>query len=145
MSGLKILIVEDNVTQAESLGLILKAMGHRALLAGDGRQGQAQVETHGTPDGVILDLRVPGEVNGRVFLAWMRGRPELADVPVVVTTGLPADETADVARMPRVLVSRKPETFSSLMGYFAALGLDLSRPQPRPDSARPANGGKTDE
>ena len=85
------------------------------------------METHGPPDGVILDLCVPGDLDGRAFLAWLRGRPGLEAVPVVVTTGLPLDRTGDLAGRPGVRVLQKSSPFDALLDAFADLGLELRK------------------
>lgn len=114
----KVLVVEDNVTQAESLGLLLRMRGHRVFLAGDGAQGMAQVETHGC-DAAVIDLLMPG-TGGGAFLAWLRGRPDTASIPVVVSTALPPEDCGDLACLPGVTILQKPYSPEEL---FVALGV----------------------
>jgi two-component system, OmpR family, phosphate regulon response regulator PhoB len=115
----KILIVEDNAAQSESLELVLSRRGwtvHRAL---DGLTAPQIAELH-TPEAVILDLVMPG-LPGREFLAWLRGRPETRDVPVVVSTGLPLDDVLDLEADPLVRVLRKPFTVDELLAALAEM------------------------
>lgn len=118
-----ILIVEDCVDQAENLAFILRQMGHAAYHSPTALGGRAVAEVH-PPDAVLLDLVLPGG-GSRDFLAWLRGRPETAGVPVVVTTGLPGRETADLRGLPGVTVLTKPVDVPVLLG---ALGVEGPKP-----------------
>jgi len=54
-----ILVVDDNVDAAESLGLLLSFFGHAVTTAGDGLSAQAIAATQ-TFDAFVLDLGLPG-------------------------------------------------------------------------------------
>ncbi|HEX7012277.1 MAG TPA: ATP-binding protein [Steroidobacteraceae bacterium] len=54
----RILVVDDNVDAAESLGLLLRSAGHETYLAHDGQQAvEASARLH--PDVIILDIELP--------------------------------------------------------------------------------------
>lgn len=115
---MRVLVVEDSVTQAESLAILLRSLGHTPLLAGNGQQGQQQVELHGC-DVAIVDLVMP-VMGGREFILWLRGRPDTAGVPVIVSTGLPANHEGLVGinDIPGVVVVQKPFDVASVLAAY---------------------------
>ncbi len=76
-----ILIVEDEPSIAEVVGLYLKRAGYQTLAASDGRAAMTLLERH-MPDLVILDLMLP-EVDGLAITRWLRDR---SDVPIIMVT-----------------------------------------------------------
>jgi len=54
----KVLIVDDDVDAADSLALILRAMGHQVDVAHDGRSG-VEISRRMRPDIVLLDIAMP--------------------------------------------------------------------------------------
>jgi CheY-like chemotaxis protein len=57
--GRRILIVDDNLDQAESLALVLECRGHATCVACDGPTALAAAALWG-PDTVLLDIGLPG-------------------------------------------------------------------------------------
>ena len=57
-AGRRILVADDNVDAAESLGVLLELMGHEVRLAHDGEQALAQAEAF-RPELILLDLGMP--------------------------------------------------------------------------------------
>jgi DNA-binding response OmpR family regulator len=76
-----ILIVEDEPSIAEVVGLYLKRADYQTLTASDGRTAMTLLERH-MPDLVILDLMLP-EVDGLAITRWLRDR---SDVPIIMVT-----------------------------------------------------------
>ena len=76
-----ILIVEDEPSIAEVVGLYMKRAGYQTLTAADGKSAMALLERH-MPDLVILDLMLP-EVDGLTIARWLRER---SDVPIIMVT-----------------------------------------------------------
>jgi DNA-binding response OmpR family regulator len=76
-----ILIVEDEPSIAEIVGLYLKRAGYLVQIAADGKQAMTIFEKQ-IPDLVILDLMLP-EVDGLALTRWLRGR---SDVPIIIVT-----------------------------------------------------------
>jgi CheY-like chemotaxis protein len=78
-----ILIIEDDAVGAQMFGEYLRQAGYAVLWAEDGPGGIAGVE-HARPDGVLLDVMLPGGMGGPAVLAELRTRyPKL---PIVVYT-----------------------------------------------------------
>ena len=76
---MKVLLVDDDPTLRRTLGIGLRAEGHKVLIAADGRTAlEAVREDH--PDLVVLDLGLP-DLSGVEVLRQIRGRSTL---PVVV-------------------------------------------------------------
>ena len=59
VTGLRVLVADDNPTNREVIGRILERAGHAVTLVNDGEQALDAVET-GAPDPVILDRNMPG-------------------------------------------------------------------------------------
>jgi two-component system, sensor histidine kinase len=55
----RILLIEDNDDARESLRMLLEALGHRVISAGDGPEGLALAQKH-SPDVALIDLGLPG-------------------------------------------------------------------------------------
>lgn len=63
MKPLKILVVEDEPTNAEILSILLTREGHQVVTASDGPSGvKAALEEQ--PDLVFMDVLMPGEFDG---------------------------------------------------------------------------------
>ncbi len=82
-----VLVVDDEPGIRESLVEVVEAIGCSAITAADGAEALAVLETH-RPCLIILDLLMP-QLSGLEMLAEMRKMPELADVPVVISTSAP--------------------------------------------------------
>jgi DNA-binding response OmpR family regulator len=81
MNEPKILIVEDEPSIAEVVGLYLQRAGYRVQTAADGKIATTMLEK-GIPDLVILDLMLP-EIDGLSLTRWLRNR---SDVPIIMLT-----------------------------------------------------------
>jgi DNA-binding response OmpR family regulator len=81
MGELSILVVEDEPSIAEVVGLYLQRAGYRVQTAADGKIAMTVLE-NGIPDLVILDLMLP-EVDGLSLTRWLRDR---SDVPIIMLT-----------------------------------------------------------
>jgi CheY-like chemotaxis protein len=90
----KILVVEDSADMRQLMHDLLGALGHVVVEAADGLEG-VKVALTDRPDLIIMDLMMPTAA-GDTALQFMRGTPELADIPVLVVSA-----HADVARISR--------------------------------------------
>jgi len=92
----RILVVDDNIDAAESLGLMLANMGHHVQVAHDGRAAlEAARET--VPDAVLLDISMPG-FDGHEVVRRLRLDPAFRDVRFIAITGLGRPEDARRSR-----------------------------------------------
>src|SRR6266481_1945146 len=84
----RILVVDDQRSNAEMMAGVLKARGYSVHLALDGQQALEQVrEMH--PDLVVSDILMPG-VDGYDLCRRLRSAPETALLPVILVTSLDA-------------------------------------------------------
>jgi len=81
MNELTILVVEDEPSIAEVVGLYLQRAGYQVQTAADGKIAMSFLES-GVPDLVILDLMLP-EIDGLSLTRWLRDR---SDVPIIMLT-----------------------------------------------------------
>lgn len=81
MSGQTILVVEDEPSIGEVVGLYLKRAGYQVVMA---RDGIAAIEalTQNLPDLVVLDLMLP-HIDGLEITRWLRER---GDTPIIMVT-----------------------------------------------------------
>jgi DNA-binding response OmpR family regulator len=73
---MRVLVVEDEPSVAESLQYLLAAAGHTVAVAGDGITALARCEAF-SPDVVLLDLMLP-RMNGLEVARRLRGQSEVA-------------------------------------------------------------------
>src|SRR5437868_1944931 len=125
MSGETILIVDDEPTIVEVVGLYLQREGFRVLTAADGISALALVEQQ-RPDLVVLDLMLPGlgglevtrrlRASGALPIIMLTARGEEADRVVGLELGAddyvtkPFSSRELVARIKAVLRRTHPET-----------------------------------
>src|SRR5439155_14973493 len=79
-----VLIVDDEPNIRRMVGALLAGEGYEVRDAADGASGVARA-VEAEPDVVLLDLMMPGEMDGMTTLA--RVRDALPDVPVVMMSG----------------------------------------------------------
>jgi len=81
MSELSILVVEDEPSIAEVVGLYLQRAGYQVQTAADGKIAMTILEEE-IPDLVVLDIMLP-EIDGLSLTRWLRDR---SDVPIIMLT-----------------------------------------------------------
>ena len=90
MTPRRVLVVDDNVDTAESIGILLKEAGHEVHVAHDGLKA-LEVARRTRPEFVLLDLGLPG-LDGFEVARALRREPDLAGVRIIAITGY-ASET----------------------------------------------------
>ncbi len=93
---LRVLVVDDNVDAAETLGALLTLMGHEPVVVYDGPQALRRVETF-TPELSFLDIGLP-ELDGYELAERMRSVPRLSNAPLVALTAFGRDADKQRAR-----------------------------------------------
>jgi len=82
----KILVVEDNRTQAESLRYILEKGGHEVVIAADGLKGLSIIEKE-PPDIVLTDV-IMSPMDGYELCRRIKENPATRSIPVILVTYL---------------------------------------------------------
>lgn len=95
MSGLRILVVEDNPLNLKLVRDVLTAYGYDVVEAQTGEDGVALAGTC-SPDLVLMDLQLPG-IDGYEALRLLRQDPRLGGVPVVAVTAFAMKEDRERA------------------------------------------------
>jgi CheY-like chemotaxis protein len=89
----RILLVEDDHAIRESFAALLQSEGYVVNTADNGFDALELLDQNPgrLPDLIILDLMMPG-INGWEFRARQLDDPHLAEIPVLVMTGIPNPE-----------------------------------------------------
>jgi CheY-like chemotaxis protein len=116
---MKVLIVDDEDGIRDTLRDAFEDEGYAVAVAADGIEALQQLATVEKPCAVILDLVMP-EMDGNQVWDAMQADPDLAAIPVVITT-------SDPSRAPRgILTMRKPVDLGLLI---ATVGMFCGRSQ----------------
>jgi CheY-like chemotaxis protein len=91
MAGPRVLVVEDDPDLRDVLCRVLATEPYEPVPARDGDEALDMLVFQPAPAVVVLDLRLPGELNGWDLLQWMRRDPELREIPVVIVSGAPLE------------------------------------------------------
>lgn len=97
MSRKTILIVED---RPEIRKLVTMAMRYRPYHVIEADSGEAGLEAVNfqRPDMVLLDVMMPGRLDGLSVCRAIKGNPELAAIPVVIVSALAQVSDLELAR-----------------------------------------------
>jgi CheY-like chemotaxis protein len=95
--SLRVLIVDDNVDVTRSLAMLCEQMGHKTECAHDGR-GAIDAAHRRKPDVILLDLALPGGMDGFEVTRRLRADPALRGVLIIAVTGLSSEEDRQRAR-----------------------------------------------
>jgi PAS domain S-box-containing protein len=94
--GKRVLIIEDNVDSAKSLGEVLELEGYRVAVTNSGAEGIARAHEF-TPDVVLCDIGLPG-IDGYGVARALRRDPAVASAMLVALTGYAQPEDRQKAR-----------------------------------------------
>jgi CheY-like chemotaxis protein len=81
-----ILVVEDEDSIREILGLVLEAHGYRVDGVANGSEALEYLATHPPPSLILLDLMLP-VMDGEELMQVLRRNGVLRDTPVVIVSG----------------------------------------------------------
>jgi PAS domain S-box-containing protein len=84
-TALRLLVVDDNVDSADTLGLLLQAAGHDVRTANKGSTVLKEALNY-RPDVVLLDIGLP-DLDGYEIAKQLRQHPALHDIVLVAVTG----------------------------------------------------------
>lgn len=86
----RVLVADDNTDAAESLGEVLRLLGHDVRVAYDGQQALAMAAEF-EPEVVLLDIGMP-RMNGYETAEQMRAQPWATHAVLIALTGWGHDE-----------------------------------------------------
>lgn len=90
LDGLRVVVVDDFDDTRDAMQAYLSMLGARVRAAANGLEAWVMLRTE-RPDVVVLDLAMP-EVDGFEVLSRMAQTESLRDVPVIVASGVAADD-----------------------------------------------------
>ena len=82
----RILLVDDDKSILEVVGLRLKTFGYEPLTAASGEEGLRVAEEQ-RPDLILLDIMMP-KMKGRDVCARLKANPKTQHIPVIFLTAL---------------------------------------------------------
>jgi CheY-like chemotaxis protein len=81
----KVLYVEDHESERDIVVQMLELYGCEVGVASSGEEGVEKAqEWH--PDIVLMDIRMPGRIDGLVAIRQLRSSPDTADIPIIVVS-----------------------------------------------------------
>lgn len=81
----KIMLIEDAPDTQELIKSVLEMSGHTVITAETGEEGLAQTKNL-KPDVVLIDISLPGKMNGLDVTRRLRGEPDFAATPILALT-----------------------------------------------------------
>ena len=79
----RVLYVEDHEAQRDIMLQMLELYEYEVDVANDGEEGVKKTrEWH--PDVVLMDIRMPGRIDGLAAIRQLRDSPDTADIPIIV-------------------------------------------------------------
>ena len=98
MAGEKILVVDDEQSMTQYLGIVLRKEGFEVLTAASGREALEKVKAD-APDVVITDIKMPGMDGIQLLQSIKKHDPA---IPVVIMTAYASQQSAiDAVNMGR--------------------------------------------
>lgn len=89
-SGMRVLLVDDNVDAMEMMGFLLAEMGYETCTTSDATEIEALALRH-KPQVIVLDIGLPG-MDGYEVARRIKKNPQLADIRLVAHTGYGSPE-----------------------------------------------------
>ena len=119
--GVPVLVVDDNVDSAQSLGLLLRMQGHSVQVVHDGRSALGAVEQQ-RPAVVFLDIGMP-IMDGYEVARQLRREHDPSDLQLVALTGWGQEEdrrrTAEAGFNHHIVKPVNSQQLQALMADFA--------------------------
>src|SRR5689334_897283 len=86
LTGLSVLIVDDELIGRETVAALLMLEGYRLVFASSGAEALAQAAAL-RPDLILLDVMMPG-MDGYEVCRRLRADAQIGEVPVIMLTAL---------------------------------------------------------
>ena len=118
-----VLVVDDDPNLVRLMSKFLKLEGFAPVPAANGKEALAYLRGGGDASVILLDLRMP-VMDGWTFRIEQRRDPVLADIPIVVLSGLEMD---GIHEMEAAASFHKPVSFPEVVGVVRRL-CELRRP-----------------
>lgn len=112
-----VLVVDDELAIAETLCDVLESVGHRALSAGNGREGLRVFEAE-NPDVIVSDVMMP-QLDGREMVRAIRATERGRDVAIILMSA--AREVARDGSIGHDLFLAKPFDLDEFIGEVERL------------------------
>jgi CheY-like chemotaxis protein len=79
----KVLYVEDHEAQRDIMVQMLELYGYEVDVASNGEEGVEKAQEW-RPDVILMDIRMPGRIDGLVAIRQLRNGSDTADIPIIV-------------------------------------------------------------
>ncbi len=114
----KVLYVEDREAQRDIMMQMLELYGYEVDVASNGEEGVEKAqEWH--PDVVLMDIRMPGRIDGLAAIRQLRNGPDTVDIPIIVISAwVSAKLKAQALRAGADLYLTKPVPMDELIAAF---------------------------
>jgi CheY-like chemotaxis protein len=84
-AALKVLIVDDNVDVAQTIGWMMETIGHDYRMVHEGKLAVQTAQDY-RPDAILLDIGMPG-MDGYAVCRALREQPLFDDTVIIAQTG----------------------------------------------------------
>jgi CheY-like chemotaxis protein len=119
------LLAEDNELTRHALGTLIEDAGYQVLYAGNGQEALEQLQHAVPPAVIVMDLRMP-VLDGWELLRYLKRKPELAHVPVVVVSS-EVEARREVENMGAAGYLPKPVDVDDLLTLLGRLAQNVGR------------------
>ena len=92
----RILVVDDREAQAQSLAMLLEAVGHQVQIAHSGESALEKASGF-SPEIGLIDIGLPG-MSGYEVARWLREQPQFKNMLLIAQTGWGRDEDRELSR-----------------------------------------------
>jgi CheY-like chemotaxis protein len=79
----KVLYVEDHEAQRDIMVQMLELYGYEVDVASNGEEGVEKAQEW-RPDVILMDIRMPGRIDGLVAIRQLRNGSDTVDIPIIV-------------------------------------------------------------
>lgn len=112
-----VLLVDDSADILDALGFFLEVSGFEVSSAANGHEALERLKgLEKLPNAIVLDMMMP-EMDGFAFRREQLKDPRLKDIPLIVTTALPANVIGAMNREDFPQILEKPISRYQLMSF----------------------------